>query len=177
MKLKAKLMDDAAMRRALMRISHEILEKNKGADDVCLVGILRRGKALAEVIRDNIKNIEGVEVPCGSVDINFYRDDLTRLSDNPVVHAESLPFAVEGKKVVIVDDVMFTGRTVRAAIEAIFDQGRPESIELAILVDRGHRELPFRADFVGKNIPTSKSEHIEVLIPPYDDEMGVNLCE
>jgi len=177
MQPKAKLMDEAAVRRALTRISHEILEKNRGVGDVCLVGVLRRGKALAEAIRDNLRAIEGVEVPCASIDIHFYRDDLTRETEAPVVSGGELPFSVVGKKVILVDDVLYTGRTVRAAIEAIFAQGRPESIELAILIDRGHRQLPFRADFVGKNIPTAKSERVEVLIPPYDGETGVFLYE
>lgn len=177
MKLKAKIMDDAAVRRAVVRISHEILEKNKGADNTCIIGVLRRGKPLAEMIRDNIKGIEGVDVPCACIDINYYRDDLSQASESPVVRNLSLPFDVEGRRVIIVDDVLYTGRTVRAAIEAVFSLGRPASIQLAILIDRGHRELPFRADFVGKNIPTAKTETVKVLIPPYDDETGVVLYE
>ena len=175
--LKAKIMDEAAVRRAIVRISHEILEKNNGADNTCILGILRRGKPLAEMIRDNIKNIEHVNIPCGELDINYYRDDLSRVHDNPVVRNVTLPFDIADKRVIIVDDVLYTGRTVRAAIEAVFSLGRPAGIQLAILVDRGHRELPIRADFVGKNIPTAKSETVKVYIPPYDGETGVSLFE
>lgn len=169
-------MDQATVKRALVRMSHEILEKNKGADDICLVGILRRGKPLASIIKENIKAIEGVEVCCGDIDISFYRDDLDHLNP-PVVNKARLDFPVEDKTVIIVDDVLYTGRTVRAAIEAIFSFGRPKAIRLAILVDRGHRELPIRADFAGKSIPTSRNEFVKVMIPPYDEEMGVFLYE
>lgn len=174
---KAQIMDESALIRAVMRISHEITEKNKGTQDLCLVGIKRRGKPLAEMICNNIEKIEGVRIPCGYIDINFYRDDLTKASDTPVLKASELPFDVACKKIILVDDVLYTGRTVRAAIDAIFDLGRPKCIELAILIDRGHRELPIRADFVGKNIPTSNAETIAVLIPPYDKETGVLLLE
>ncbi|MBE6591726.1 MAG: bifunctional pyr operon transcriptional regulator/uracil phosphoribosyltransferase PyrR [Ruminococcaceae bacterium] len=176
MKYKASIMDQATVKRALVRMSHEILEKNKGADDICLVGILRRGKPLASIIKENIKAIEGVEVCCGDIDISFYRDDLDHLNP-PVVNKARLDFPVEDKTVIIVDDVLYTGRTVRAAIEAIFSLGRPKAIRLAILVDRGHRELPIRADFAGKSIPTSRNEFVKVMIPPYDEEMGVFLYE
>ena len=177
MKLKALIMDEAALKRALIRMSHEILERNKGTGDLCLVGIRRRGMPLAERIRDNILAIEGVELPCGEIDISFYRDDMEKKSPAPVVENAGLGFDVEGKKVVIVDDVLYTGRTVRAAIEAIFSLGRPGAIQLAILIDRGHRELPIRADYAGKNIPTSKSEFVRVAIPPYDGDTGVFLYE
>ncbi|NCB52093.1 MAG: bifunctional pyr operon transcriptional regulator/uracil phosphoribosyltransferase PyrR [Clostridia bacterium] len=177
LKLKSRLMDEDAMRRALMRISHEITEKNKGVHNVCIVGILRRGERLAEIVRDNIEKIEGVRVPCGSIDINFYRDDLSPVAEAPVIGQAQLPFEVTGKTVVIVDDVLFTGRTSRAAIEAVFSCGRPKMIQLAVLIDRGHRELPIRADFVGKNIPTSHTELVEVRIPPFDDEMCVCLMD
>lgn len=170
---KAVIMEESAVKRALIRISHEILEKNKGTDSVCLVGIRSRGAALAKVIAENIRNIEGVEVPCCDIDIGQYRDDLK----TPVLRETELPFSVEGKKIILVDDVLYTGRTARAAIEAIFSVGRPAMIQLAILIDRGHRELPIRADFVGKNIPTSHSELISVLIPPYDGETAVKLLE
>lgn len=175
MKLKAQIMDEMALNRALMRISHEITEKNKGVENVQLVGIRRRGEPIAQRIRSNIQKIEGVELPCGSIDISFYRDDLTTLSENPLVTKTELPFDVTAKDIVLVDDVLYTGRTVRAAIAAIFSCGRPKSIQLAVLVDRGHRELPIRADYVGKNIPTSHSELVEVRLPEYDGETGVFL--
>lgn len=175
MVLKAQLMDEAAMNRALMRLSHEITEKNKGIDDVCLIGIRRRGEPLAMILRDNLGKIEGVEPPCGSVDIKFYRDDLVPVAESPVLRGTELPFSVVGKKIVLVDDVIYTGRTARAAIEAVFACGRPKAIQFAVLIDRGHRELPIRADYVGKNIPTSHTERVEVRLPAYDGEMGVYL--
>lgn len=177
MKLKAQIMDEAAVDRALKRISHEIAEKNRGVDNVVLVGIRRRGEPIAQRIRANIEKIEGVEVPCGSIDIAFYRDDLSKLSDMPTIRRAELPFDVTGRDVVLTDDVLYTGRTARAAIEAVFSCGRAKSIQLAALVDRGHRELPIRADYVGKNIPTSRSELIEVRLPEYDGETGVYLME
>ena len=177
MKFKSRLMDEAAMHRALMRISHEIVERNKGAENIVLVGILRRGEPLAEIIRRNIEIIESVCVPCGSVDISFYRDDLTKINDNPTIAGSVLDFNITGKDVVLVDDVLYTGRTARAAIEAIFSAGRPKSIQFAVLVDRGHRELPIRADYVGKNVPSSHSELIEVRLPEYDGDTSVNLLE
>lgn len=177
MELKAKLMDEAALSRALMRISHEITEKNKGVDNVVLVGIRRRGEPIAQRIRDNIKKIEDMEVPCGSIDISFYRDDLTLKSEMPVVEKAELSFDVTDRDVVLVDDVLYTGRTARAAIEAVFSCGRPRSIQFAVLIDRGHRELPIRADYVGKNVPTSRSELIEVRLPEYDNDTGVFLMK
>lgn len=177
MKLKARLMDEAAMSRALMRISHEITEKNKGVEDVVLIGIRRRGVPISERIRDNIKKIEDAIVPCGSVDIRFYRDDLTHESDQPVITKADIGADVNDKNVVLVDDVLYTGRTARAAIEAVFTAGRPRSIQFAVLVDRGHRELPIRADYVGKNVPTSRAELIEVRLPEFDGETGVYLME
>ncbi len=177
MRQKAQLLDEAAMTRALMRISHEITEKNRGVDNVVLVGIRRRGEPIARRIRDNIRAIEGAELPVGSIDIRFYRDDLSTLSESPQLRRCSLPFDVTGRDVVLVDDVIYTGRTVRAAIEAVFSCGRPRSIQLAVLIDRGHRELPIRPDFVGKNIPTSRQELIEVRLPEFDGETGVWLME
>ena len=177
MKIKSQIMDETMLRRSVMRIAHEITETNKGTEDLVLIGIRRRGKVLAEMIRDGIEKIEGVRVPCADLDISFYRDDLTRRSDQPVLKKTVLPFSVEGKRIVIADDVLYTGRTVRAAIEAIFDCGRPDCIMLAILIDRGHRELPIRPDFVGKNVPTSRSETIRVLLPPFDEGTGVLLCD
>ncbi len=177
MKLKSQLMDEAAMNRALMRISHEIAEKNKGVENVVLVGIRRRGEPLAERIRDNIEKIEGVSVPVGSIDIGFYRDDLTELWHDPKVRKSELPFDVAGRDVVLCDDVLFTGRTARAAIEAVFSCGRPQTIQFAALIDRGHRELPIRADYVGKNVPTSRNELIEVCLPEYDGCTAVYLMD
>lgn len=176
-KVKAMLMDEAGLRRALMRISHEILEKNQGINDIVIVGVRRRGAELANRIAQNIKSIEGTDIPCGDIDISFYRDDLTKVGDSPVVSEAGLDFSVVGKKVILVDDVLYTGRTARAAIEAVFSMGRPKSIQLAILIDRGHRELPIRADYVGKSVPTSHTELVSVMIPPYDEETAVMLLD
>lgn len=172
---KATLLDGAAVSRALKRISHEIVEKNGGTDNLCIVGIKRRGVPLAKIIAENIKEIEGNEVPVGEVDITFYRDDLKHISDEPVLKRTDLSFDVTGKTVILVDDVLYTGRTARAAMEAIMKAGRAAAIRLAILIDRGHRELPIRGDFVGKNVPTSNAEHISVKIPPVDDITAVEL--
>ena len=177
MQVKAEIMDEAALQRALMRMAHQITEKNKGVADVCMVGIERRGRPLAEQIARNIQQIEGVAVPCGHLDIHYYRDDLEPDADAPVLKKADLPFAVQDKIVVLVDDVLYTGRTVRAAIEAVFSLGRPRQIQLAILIDRGHRELPIRADYVGKNIPTAHNELVSVTIPPIDDQTKVTLLE
>ena len=175
MKLKSRLMDEAAVKRALMRISHEIVEKNEGSEELCLVGVKRRGVPLAKALAANIRSIDGTAVPVGTVDITLYRDDLTETVDMPVSSATELPCPVENRSVIIVDDVIYTGRTVRAAIEALFEIGRPRSIRLAVLVDRGHRELPFRPDFVGKNVPTSRDELISVAVDEIDGETGVYL--
>ncbi len=175
MQLKAEIMDESAVQRSLVRIAHEIIEKNKGTDNLAILGIKRRGVPLANKIAHNIEKIEGVELKVGELDINHYRDDLTEAHILPEVTVSDIPFDVTGKDIILVDDVLFTGRTVRAAIEAIFSLGRPSSIQLAILVDRGHRELPFRADYVGKNVPTSTSEFISVLLPEYDDCTCVRL--
>ena len=175
MKLKAQIMDEAAVKRALMRLSHEIAEKNKGTENLVLVGILRRGEPIAERVKENLLAIEGQEIPCGSIDIKFYRDDLTAVSEQPTGRRTSLPFDVNGRDVVLFDDVIYTGRTARAAIEAVFSCGRPRSIQLAVLIDRGHREVPIRPDYVGKNIPTSHTELVEVRLPEYDGETGVFL--
>ena len=177
MKIKSQLMDEAALKRALKRISHEIAERNKGVDNVMLIGIKRRGVPIAETIRENIKMIEDTTVPCGTLDISFYRDDLTNITDAPLVKHTDLMLDVNDKDVVLVDDVLYTGRTARAAMEAVISCGRPRTIQLAVLVDRGHRELPIRADYVGKNVPTSKSEMIEVRLPEYDGETAVYLMD
>lgn len=177
MRVKAQIMDEAAVKRALVRISHEIVEKNDGVGDIILAGIKRRGVPLSQLIADNIKKIEDKEIPLGILDISLYRDDLTRLNENPEVRNTEFPFDITGKKVILVDDVIYTGRTARAAIEALFECGRPDMIQFAVLIDRGHRELPIRADFVGKNVPTSRSEMIEVRVPEYDGETGVYLMD
>ncbi len=177
MRLKAQIMDEAALGRALMRISHEIAEHNKGVENVLLVGIRRRGEPIARRIRANIERNEGFTVPCGSIDIGFYRDDLSKLDELPTVRRTELPFDVTDRDVVLTDDVIYTGRTARAAIEAVFSCGRPRSIQLAVLVDRGHRELPIRPDYVGKNLPTSRQELVEVRLPEFDGETGVFLMD
>ncbi|MBQ6574829.1 MAG: bifunctional pyr operon transcriptional regulator/uracil phosphoribosyltransferase PyrR [Lachnospiraceae bacterium] len=166
---KAKILDTAGVNRALTRISHEIIERNNGVSNVCLIGIRRRGVPLAQMIASSIERIEGIRVPVGEIDITRYRDDLTTLSDGATVNATNVPFEVTEKIVILVDDVIYTGRTARAAIEAVFSLGRPERIQLAVLVDRGHRELPIRADFIGKNVPTSRQELIAVRVPLYDE--------
>lgn len=163
------------MRRALKRISHQILERNHGAGDLVLLGIRRRGVPLAERISANIKTIEGAEVPVGQVDITLYRDDLSLISQDPVVSDSDVPFDITGKTVVLVDDVIYTGRTARAAIDAASGFGRAARIQLAVLVDRGHRELPIRADYVGKNVPTSGNELIAVNVEEIDGSEGVQL--
>lgn len=177
MNIKAELMDASMMDRALSRIAHEILERNKGVEDLFLIGIQRRGVPLAGRIADKIEAIEGARPQVGILDITFYRDDLSMLAEHPVINGTSLPFAIHGKRLVLVDDVLYTGRTVRAAIEALFDLGRPQSIQLAILIDRGHRELPIRADYTGKNVPTSRNEIIHVRIAEIDGEDSVVLVE
>lgn len=174
---KALLMDEEMLTRAVTRISHQILEKNKGAENLVLLGIRRRGVPLAAMIRDNIQRFEGVTVPCGELDIRLYRDDLTPESVDPVTRKIDLPFPVTGKKVVIVDDVLYTGRTIRAAIDAVFSVGRPAAIQFAVLIDRGHRELPVSANFVGKNIPTSRKELVAVCLPEYDGRQCVELYD
>ena len=174
LKIKSNIMDNMALGRALMRITHEILEKNSGTDKLCLIGIKTRGVPLAKRIAENIKAIEGVEVPVGSLDITLHRDDLP-LNSAPVVNGSDVPFDVEGKRIILVDDVLFTGRTARAALEAVMRFGRPASIQLAVLIDRGHRELPIRGDYVGKNVPTAKNERVFVKMPPIDNACSVEL--
>lgn len=177
LKEKARLLDRDGIRRSLTRIAHEILEKNKGVEDLILVGIRRRGVPLAERLAEIIKQIEGVQVPVGKLDITLYRDDLTALSDYPVVRGTEIPYDVTNKTVIFVDDVLFTGRTIRAAMDALMDMGRPHLIQLAVLIDRGHRELPIRADYIGKNVPTAKKESIKVMLQEIDDEEGVVIVE
>ncbi len=169
---KAKVMEEEDIRRVVRRIAHEIVERNKGAADLILLGIRTRGVPLSERIAKAIADIEGVEVPVGRLDITLYRDDLHTLGQ-PVVKETYLPPDMDGKNVVIVDDVLYTGRSVRAAMDAIIDFGRPATIQLAVLVDRGHRELPIRPDYVGKNLPTSREEKVKVLLKEVDGEDGV----
>lgn len=174
---KTQLMDDVGIKRALTRIAHEIVEKNKGVANLAVIGIRRRGVPLAERLAGLISEFEGVRIPVGFLDITLYRDDLTTLANQPVVHKTEVPFSVDGKKIVLVDDVLYTGRTVRAALDALIDLGRPQFIQLAVLVDRGHRELPIRADFVGKNVPTSRKEVVSVRLNEVDGEDRVVLEE
>ena len=175
MNIKAQLMDESAMMRSLARITHEIIEKNHGCGSVMLVGIRRRGVPLADILAKNIERFEGISVPVGYVDISLYRDDLSEISSLPESSDTLLPGGVENRTVVLVDDVIYTGRTVRAAIEAVFANGRPRAIQLAVLIDRGHRELPIKPDYVGKNIPTSLDEIIMVKVEKYDGELSVEL--
>jgi pyrimidine operon attenuation protein/uracil phosphoribosyltransferase len=168
MKEKAKILDKEALNRSIMRIAHEILEKNKGTQDLCLIGIRNRGVFLAHRLAECIKKIENTDIPVGALDITLYRDDLTLISQQPVVHKTEIDFDINDKNVILVDDVLYTGRTIRAALDALIDFGRPKLIQLAVLVDRGHRELPVRADFVGKNIPTAKNETVEVRLSETD---------
>ena len=177
MQFKACIMDADAVNRATVRIAHEILERNSGAQDILLVGIRRRGVPMAKAIARCIRKIEDADVPCGELDVTFYRDDLTLVSEEPTVRHPSLPFDITGKRVILVDDVMYTGRTMRAAIEALFSLGRPAQVQAAVLVDRGHRELPIRPDYVGKNIPTSRSEMASVRMPPFEDSVSVDLYQ
>ncbi len=174
---KARIMDRDSVRRALIRIAHEIVERNKGTDDLVIVGIRRRGVIIAQRLASFVKEIETKAVPTGILDITLYRDDLTTRADQPLVQKTEIPFSITGKKVVLVDDVLYTGRTIRAAMDALIDLGRPQMIQLAVLIDRGHRELPIRADYVGKNVPTSKRENVSVLIQEFDDEDGVMIEE
>lgn len=179
MRLKSTIMDDMAVKRALFRISHEIIERGKGVDNTVLIGIVTRGVPMARMLQDNIHRLEGKLIPIGELDITMYRDDLSRESvgDMARINATSIDFDITGKDVVLVDDVLYTGRTVRAAIDAIMQLGRPKTIQLAIMVDRGHRELPIRADYVGKNLPTSHDELVAVRFEDTDGEISVQLYD
>ena len=172
--LKAQIMDGQAMSRALTRIAHEIIEKNEGAEGIALVGIVRRGAALAPLLADEIEKIEGTRPPVGTLDVSFYRDDVRR-KIAPVEFGTDIPFGVDDRDIVLVDDVLYTGRTIRAALDALMDYGRPAAVRLAVVVDRGHRELPIRADYVGKNVPSSHEEDVRVTIAPYDETNSVSI--
>ncbi len=177
LKFKAQVMEKQSFERTLVRIAHEIIEKNKGVDNVCLIGIRTRGIPLAKRLAANIKAIEGVEVPVGELDITLYRDDLTTVAEAPVVSQTSIPFQVKGKVIILVDDVIFTCRTARAAMDAVMALGRPARIQLFCMIDRGHAELPIKASFVGKNLPTSLSEIVSVKLEELDGETGVSIYE
>jgi pyrimidine operon attenuation protein/uracil phosphoribosyltransferase len=166
---KANILDKKAIDRTLTRLAHEILERNKGVEDLVIIGVYTRGVPLSKRIAEKIDEIEGIDVPSSSIDITLYRDDLSEINKGPVVNDTQLDVNIENKKVILVDDVIYTGRTVRAALDALMDLGRPKSIQLAVLIDRGHRELPIRPDYVGKNVPTSKSEVIKVRLNEVDD--------
>ncbi len=177
MKEKARVMDENALHRAMARITHEIIERNKGTEHICLLGIKSRGIPLAKMLADNILRFEGVEVPLGYLDITLHRDDLSEQEKQNAAGECHIPCDVREKTVIIVDDVLYTGRTARAALEAVFAHARPRAVELAVLIDRGHRELPIRPDYVGKNVPTAKSESISVRVAGTDGEDGVYICE
>lgn len=179
MKFKAQIMNEDDVNRVLVRMSHQIIEKNHGTENLCLIGIKTRGVPLARRIAKNIKDIDNADINVGELDITLYRDDLTKLSPEPIVKdaVNSVPFSVEGKTVVLVDDVIFTGRTARAAMEAVIRMGRPARIQLAVLVDRGHGELPIKATFVGKNIPTSLNEIVAVHLIEHDGTTNVVINE
>ena len=170
---KAHIMDEQAVLRALKRMSHEIIENNNGVENLALIGIQRRGVALASAIREYIKEFEDVSVDMGVLDITFYRDDLSLTAVHPILNSTDITFDINNKNIVLVDDVLFTGRTARAAMEAIIDLGRPKFIKLAVLIDRGHRELPIRADFIGKNVPTATNEIVHVMVEEFDGQNGV----
>jgi len=174
---KAQVLDEGALERALIRIAHEIVEKNGGTADLAFVGLRTRGVTLAQRLADRVAAIDGVKPPVGALDITLYRDDLGLKAEQPVVRGTEIPFDVTGKTVILVDDVLFTGRTIRAALDAIMDLGRPRAIQLAILVDRGHRELPIRPDYIGKNLPTSRRETVAVRLKEHDGEDRVVIEE
>jgi pyrimidine operon attenuation protein/uracil phosphoribosyltransferase len=169
------LMSPEDIQRALVRVAHEILERNKGAKDIVLVGMQTRGVPLAKRLATTIQNLEGIAIPVGSLDISLYRDDLSSLHLKPIVQRTDIPVDITSKQVILVDDVFYTGRSIRAAMDALIDLGRPQSIQLAVLIDRGHRELPIRADYVGKNIPTSSNEEIKVYVKEVDSEDKVTI--
>ncbi|MEA3489591.1 MAG: bifunctional pyr operon transcriptional regulator/uracil phosphoribosyltransferase PyrR [Candidatus Omnitrophota bacterium] len=166
--VKSKVLDAEGIKRTIQRISYEIIEKNQGIKNLAVIGIRSRGAYLAERVAKNLQKIEEREIPLGALDITMYRDDLTEIAEQPVVHSTEIDFDINRKKIILVDDVLFTGRTVRCALDELIDFGRPANIQLAVLIDRGHRELPIRPDFVGKNIPTAKNESVEVRLQETD---------
>ena len=176
-KKKAMVMDEAALSRAMARITHEIIERNRGAEEICLLGVKRRGIPLASMLAENIRRFEGVDVPLGHLDITLHRDDISEEDKQGTAGACHIPCDIREKTVIIVDDVLYTGRTARAALEALFAYDRPRAVQLAVLIDRGHRELPIRPDYVGKNVPTAKSEFIAVAVREIDGESGVYICD
>ncbi len=177
MKNNKRILDKTSIERTLKRIAHEIIEKNKGVSDVCLVGIRTRGVFLAERLKEYIQQIDSKDVALGVLDITLYRDDLTLVAEQPVIRQTQIDFDITDKKVILVDDVLYTGRTIRSALDALIDFGRPKTIQLAVLIDRGHRELPIRADYVGKNIPTAKTDTVEVSLREQDDKDEVVIVE
>jgi pyrimidine operon attenuation protein/uracil phosphoribosyltransferase len=177
LKVKSRVLDKEGIDRTLQRIAHEILEKNHGMEGLAVIGVKTRGAHLAERIAKNMRAIEGKEVPVGAIDITLYRDDLTEVAQQPVVHATEIDFDITDKKIILVDDVLYTGRTVRCALDELIDFGRPACIQLAVLIDRGHRELPIRPDYVGKNIPTGKDESVEVRLQETDGAEEVVILE
>ena len=177
LKEKSKILDKDSMAKTLERIAHEIVEKNKAIDEIAIIGIKNRGAYLGERLAVKLEKISGSKISVGALDITLYRDDLTEASSQPVVHATEIDFDIGGKKIILVDDVLYTGRTIRCALDALIDFGRPGQIQLAVLVDRGHRELPIRADYVGKNVPTSLKEVVEVRLAECDGKDEVILCE
>lgn len=177
MEIKAQLMDESAMMRSLRRMTHEIIERNRGGENIMLIGVRRRGVPLAKTLAENISRFEGVNIPVGYVDVALYRDDLSEISELPSSSDCCFPDEVRDKTVILVDDVIYTGRTVRAAIEAVFSKGRPRAIQLAVLIDRGHRELPIKPDYIGKNVPTSHNEIVCVKVLEFDGENCVMLGE
>lgn len=177
LKEKAKILDKDSIEKALKRMAHEIIENARTMDDTALIGIKNRGSHIAEKLADKIKDIVGKRPPVGALDITLYRDDLTQVSEQPIVHATEITFDIEGKRIILVDDVLFSGRTIRCALDALIDFGRPKQIQLAVLVDRGHRELPIKADYVGKNVPTAIKELVEVRLKESDGKDEVVILE
>jgi pyrimidine operon attenuation protein / uracil phosphoribosyltransferase len=178
MTVKSVIMDERGIERSVVRLSHEIIERNKGVVNLVIVGVKTRGEHLARRIANQIKKLEEANIPCGFLDITLYRDDLqTRSLENPELKGTEIPFDITDKHVILVDDVLYTGRTTRAALDELVDHGRPASIQLAVLIDRGHRELPIKADYVGKNVPTSVGEHVKVFFKEIDGKDEVLLVE
>jgi pyrimidine operon attenuation protein/uracil phosphoribosyltransferase len=177
LKEKSRILDKEGIEKSIARIAHEIVEKVKSLDKIAVIGIKNRGAYIGQRLASKISQISGVNVPVGSLDITLYRDDLTQASEQPVVHATEIDFDIDGRKIILADDVLYTGRTIRCALDALIDFGRPAQIQLAVLIDRGHRELPIKADYVGKNVPTSLEEVVEVRLVEVDGKDEVVVCE